>query len=102
MDGGELATDGAVVDDLLDGCPQFLHALKVLVLECAFKCILALVAPSGATSAVFQNLGEYIGRDAKSGQQCAILPQAVLLSGLCIKYISKHLKVRSGWLSVCL
>ena len=30
VDAGKLATDGAVVDDLLDGCPPLLHALNAL------------------------------------------------------------------------
>ena len=50
VDGGELATDGVEVDDLLDGCP---HLLNVLVLEGILNRILALVAPSRTTSAVF-------------------------------------------------
>ena len=33
VDGGELATDGEVVDDLLDGRPHLLHALNALVHE---------------------------------------------------------------------
>ena len=54
--GGELATDGVVLDDLLDGCSQLLHALNALVHERFLYCILALVAPSRATSAVFDDL----------------------------------------------
>ena len=33
VDRGELATDGVVVDDLLDGRPHLLHALNPLILE---------------------------------------------------------------------
>ena len=30
VDGGELATDGAVLDDLRDGSPHLLHALNTI------------------------------------------------------------------------
>ena len=50
MDGGELATDGHVVDDLLDGSPHLLHALNALVLEFIVHCEFALVTPGRATS----------------------------------------------------
>ena len=56
MDGGELATDRLVVDDLLEGCPHLLHASDALVLEGIVDRILALVTPGRAASAVFQNL----------------------------------------------
>ena len=44
------------MDDLLDGRPHLLHALNFLVLERFFDRILALIAPSRATSAVFKDL----------------------------------------------
>ena len=55
MDGGELATDGVVVDDLLDGCPHLLHALNAFVNEDSVNGEFALVTPGRATSAVFQD-----------------------------------------------
>ena len=33
VDGGELVTDGVVVRDLLDGCPQIISAVNTLVLK---------------------------------------------------------------------
>ena len=54
--GGELATDGFELDDLLDGCSQLVHALNALVSKCFVDRILTLVAPSRATSAVFDDL----------------------------------------------
>ena len=61
MDGGELATDGGVVDDLLDGRPQPLNALNALVCKDLLYCKFALVTLGRATSAVFQNFHQYIG-----------------------------------------
>ena len=60
VDGGELATDGFVLDDLFDGRPQLLHALNALVLECIFDRILTLVALCRTTCAVFQNFQDDI------------------------------------------
>ena len=37
VDGGELAMDGVLVDDLLDGRSHLLHALNALVAECLFN-----------------------------------------------------------------
>ena len=54
VDGGELATDGLEVDDLLDGCPHLLHALNVLVPQYRRYCIFALVTLGRATSAIFE------------------------------------------------
>ena len=34
VDGGELATEGLIVDDLLEGWSNLLHALNALVQEC--------------------------------------------------------------------
>ena len=56
VDGGELATDGAEVDDLLDGRPHLLHALNLLVAQNSVNGILALVTSGRAVSAVFQYL----------------------------------------------
>ena len=61
VDGGELASDGREVDDLLDGRPHLPLALNALVAECHVDSILALVTPGGATSAVFQHLQKDIG-----------------------------------------
>ena len=58
VDGGELATDGLVVDDLLDGRPHLLHALNALVLKCFVDSKLALVALGRATSAIC-NISEF-------------------------------------------
>ena len=60
VDGGELATDGVVLDDLLDGCTQLLHALNSLVKECVIDGIFALVAPCRTSGAVFDNLQDDI------------------------------------------
>ena len=40
VDGGELATDGVVVDDLFDGCSYLLPALNAFEGECSIKSIL--------------------------------------------------------------
>ena len=53
VDGGELATDGVVLDDLLDGSPHAFHAFNAFVAKWSINGKLALVAPGGATSAIF-------------------------------------------------
>ena len=58
VDGGELATDGPVLDDLVDGCPQNLHALNACVLKHLLYCKLALVTPCRAASAIFEYFQE--------------------------------------------
>ena len=54
VDGGELATESPMLDDLLDGSPQLLHAPNVCVDKEFLYCKFALVTLGGATSAIFQ------------------------------------------------
>ena len=56
VDGGELATEGMVVDDLLEGRPQILGAVNTLVYKYLVNSKLHLVASCWAISAVFQDL----------------------------------------------
>ena len=58
VDGGELATDGEVVDDLLDGRLQVVHAFNLIVQKNLLHCKLDLVACGRATSAIFENFQE--------------------------------------------
>ena len=68
MYGGELATDGAMAYDLLDGRPHFLHALNALVLEYQVDSILALVALCSASSTVLQDLQQDVDIQLFSAQ----------------------------------
>ena len=61
VDGGELATDGEVVDDFLEGRPQILGAVNAFVPKNIVDCIFLLVASCWAVSAVFQDLEKNIG-----------------------------------------
>ena len=58
VDGGELATDGVVVDEFLEGCSQLVHPFNVPVRKNLLHCKLDLVARGGATSAIFENFQE--------------------------------------------
>ena len=56
MDGGELATEGLEVDNLLDGRHHLFHCLNPLVVQCSVKRKFALVTSGRAASRVFQYL----------------------------------------------
>ena len=55
VDGGELATEGVVLDDLLHSCSHLLHALDAVVCKLSVNGKLTLITFDGAVSAVFQN-----------------------------------------------
>ena len=72
VDGGELATDGEVVDDLLDGRSQLVHVFNILVHENLLHCKLDLVARGGATSAIFENFQEDVNLQLAPTQHLVI------------------------------
>ena len=55
VDGGELATEGVVLDDLLHSCSHLPHAFDAAVCKLSVNGKLTLITFDGAVSAVLQN-----------------------------------------------